>query len=622
MKERWEAIFPLAEEAFSQEGVAIIRRALEEIETRSKTPSLGFEMALLLLDIFPDLDTVIAGMFAEAGDFFGENEIEQSYGQSISLLTKSFLDLHFQEKMSSLYRKKQLLRSIFLGLLRDHRILFFLLADRLLCIREYFFFHQDEKEALAKEAFEVLAPLSSRLGIRTYKEEFQDSAFRILYPNDYARVSEQMSYLLANNMSFLESIEEKISTTLAQKNIAFVITSRKKGLYSIFKKLKEKGLSNIFDIFDIFALRIVVNTIEDCYRTLGIIHQIGIPVLGRVKDYIASPKSNGYQTLHTIILVGASDWETEEINPLEIQIRTRKMNENAEKGVASHLFYKERETRTFSLFSSEKWMKNLDQANGHGNSSDFLADFSENIFKGRIFVFTDHGDVKELPKNSTPVDFAFAVHTEVGERCIGSRVNGKMVPLDTKLQNGDTVEILIRTNAIPHEHWLSFVKSSAAKNRIRSFFRKKEKEEFFRIGKKMLNTELRKKKLPLLDQKLTLLQNFQKLYKYAKSKEDVVEAIGSGDFKIIDVFQRLFPKKIEESEHQKKRILVSSDKKKELRIAGEKGIQTHMACCCNPKEGDDVVAYTTIFHSISIHKKSCKFVKNFDESRILDAKWE
>ena len=623
MTKRWESLYPRAAEIFLKEDLSLFYRAIEDIDARSKTPSLGLEVASFLIDIFPDVTTVIAGMFAESGDFFKEHEIEEQYGMGVAMLTQRFLELRFQNDSSDASRRKLLLKNIFLGLLKDYKTLFFLLADRLLHIRENFPISDEERVSFAKESFEVLSPLASRLGIHTYKEEFQDHAFRILYPNEYSEISRQMAYLLANNMGFLETVEEKISTILSQKNISFFIASRKKGLYSIFKKLQGKGLSKISDIFDVFALRIVVNTVENCYRTLGIVHQIGVPVLGRVKDYIASPKSNGYQTLHTTILIGSKDWETE-VNPIEIQIRTREMHESAEMGVASHLSYKEKETGATSFLSREEWIKKLERINERNNYSNFLHDFSENIFKDRIFVFTDHGDVKELVKGSSPVDFAYAVHTEVGDRCIGARVNGKMVPLDSRLQNGDTVEILTRTNATPHEHWLSFVKSPFAKNRIRAFFRKQEKEHFFRIGKKVLNDELRRRKLPLLDQKLTLLQDFQKIYKYAKCKEDVIEAIGSGLAKPADVFQRLFPnsKKIDLPDFKKKQLVSQKHSSNGLCVAGEKGIETHVARCCNPKEGDEVIGYSTISHSISVHKKSCKFVKNFDKSRLLEVSWE
>ncbi|QQR84306.1 bifunctional (p)ppGpp synthetase/guanosine-3',5'-bis(diphosphate) 3'-pyrophosphohydrolase [Candidatus Peregrinibacteria bacterium] len=455
----------------------------------------------ILLDLKPDEDSIVTSLLH---DVLEDTDIPlerltDEFGEKITPLLKGL------EKLGKVHysgRDRQIenLRKMFMAMAKDLRVILIKLADRLHNMRTLGSLKKEEKKArVAQETLEIYSPIAARLGIYKIKDEMDEIGFQYVFPKEFERIQEELKELTGEQENIIRKAKHKLLGALKKEGIEASIAGRVKSSFSIHKKLKNKGKNYVSELYDIFALRILVPNEADCYRTLGVIHKLWTPVPRRFKDYIAVSKANGYQSLHTT-LIGLSDSGG---HPMEVQIRTEDMNRVAEFGVAAHWSYKE----GYALEQEKKleWIKNLVELHENlKNNNEVIETLNVDVFHDRIFVLTPDGDVYDLPQKATPVDFAYSVHTQVGHCCKGAKVNGKIVPLDYELKNGQIVEIITSNQENPNRYWLSFAVTNHAITRIKQWFNSQDHDKLFAMGKEQLNKTLRQLNQPLLDQNYTL----------------------------------------------------------------------------------------------------------------------
>ena len=473
----------------------------------------------------------------------------------------------------------------------------------------------------AKQILDIFAPLAARLGLSSIKSELEDIAFEILYPARYSFIKQEVEKKYIQREKTVENLKKQIKIFMKELNIEGEITGRKKHIYSINKKLLEKG-GNLDKIYDLVAVRAILSSIADCYALLGKINENFTPLQNRFKDYISIPKSNGYQSLHTTIWFEGS--------PVEIQIRTLLMHRHAEFGVAAHWMYKEKRQKQDSLDERLGWVREIMENEKHMSSEEIINSLKVDIYDGEIFVQTPKGKVLHMPENSTPIDFAYLIHSEIGNQCIGAKVNGKMQPITKPLANGDIVEIITNPNSKgPSRDWLKVVKTSQAKNKILSFFRKEMKEENIKNGKTMFEQAI--KNLGYSVTKVTEKKYLSTLLdKYNFSEiEEMFASIGCGAYsakvfagKIIQIYQQALKKQQENIQiaHIETQSPPPSDKK--INIKGVNNLMIKFAKCCCPIEGDDIVGFISQGRGIIIHRKICPNISFFDKNRLIDVDWQ
>lgn len=509
----------------------------------------------------------------------------------------------------------------------DIRVIFVKLADRLHNMKTLGYTDKQKQIDKAKETLEIYAPLAHRLGMYSIKWELEDLCLRFIDPDAYYKLVEAISQRRNEREKFIKDIIEAIKVKLAEVNIEADIEGRPKHFYSIYRKMKEQN-KEIDQIFDLFALRVIVNSVKDCYAVLGIVHEMYRPLPGRFKDYIAMPKANGYQSLHTT-LVGKTG------HPFEIQIRTWDMHRTAEYGLAAHWKYKEKTTdKTDSFDEKMSWIRRtVEWQKETKDGKEFLDSLKLDLFSDDVFVFSPKGDVYQLPVHSTPIDFAYRVHSEIGNKMVGARVNDKMVPIGYELQNGDVVEIIISANSKgPSRDWLNIVKSANARAKMIQWFKKEGYDENVESGKEVVERELKRLRLQFNDlfrpEWVEILLN-----KYTFNKlDDCFAAIGYGAIPVGKIIGRLR----EEYDKEKKteippEVNVKNDDAKKIRKAPPSGIivkgidncLVRLSKCCNPLPGDEIVGYITKGRGVSIHRSDCPNVTNYtdDINRLIDVEW-
>lgn len=555
-------------------------------------------IAALLHDVLEDTKTTL-------------EEIKEKFGSKVAQLVDGVTKL---KGIRYYGEKKQLedLRKMFIAMAQDVRVVLIRLADRLHNLRTIKFLPNEKKERIARQTIEIYAPLADRLGIGQWRGELEDLAFPYYLSREYKWTKSLLSEDFKKRHLYIKNIISYLKSLLKREGIKFInIDGRVKHLFSLYKKLLRYD-KDISKIYDLEAVRIIVPTVEDCYKSLGIIHKHFKPLLGRIKDYISMPKPNGYQALHTTVFAL-------EGKILEIQIKTLKMHKEAEWGIASHFLYAEEKE---SLKTEEERVKWVSQLVGWQKEISNLDEFSEilkkDIFENRIYVFTPKGDIKELPEKASPVDFAYEVHTEIGNRCIGAKVNGKIVPLHTPLNNGDIVEILVSKRLRgPSHDWLTFVKTKKAQSKIRSWFRKQNREKNLEMGKKILKDFLKNFfKKNLEDISLEQLRKAALELKY-KEVDDLFVGLGEGCL----IPSRLVKELGLGKEFQvpvKRKIKV---KKQDILIEGEGDILYKIASCCRPQSGELIVGYLLQGGGITVHKKNCKNISKKSKDKILKATW-
>jgi len=591
------------------------------------------EVAKILSELKMGSKTVIAGLLHDVIEdtTHNEKEINDLFGAQVASFVSAVTNLtlvDFGEFVDSdvLQEKKrelniESLRRLFLSMAGDIRVVLIKLADRLHNMRTLEFLPKEKRVRIAQETLEVFAPLANRLGMGAIKADLEDLSFKYLLPDDYSEIQNRTKKLFTGSKKELKKMEDFIKKSFKDSGIEDVkIGSRAKHFYSIFKKLKKT--SGDFDqIYDLMALRIIVPEMEDCYKALGIIHTNFKPLIYRIKDYIALPKPNGYKSLHTTVF-GIDGMI------YEIQIRTKEMHEEAEMGVAAHWNYHEKK-QLIHLGKShgftdkkDSWVKALLTWDKEATEDDeFFEGLKIDVFKDRIFIFSPKGDIYDLPEGSTPIDFAYAVHSRLGEKLIGVKVNGKICPIDAKLANRDIVEIITSSSSKgPKKDWLSFAITSKAKQNIRSYFRKKDKNFNAINGKNELEENISHFGYSLGKfSKEAIIKKLEKLP--YKSLDDIYSAIGEGSLSAKRIASKLVP-------DEPKIVIEVVDKKElkdsygtDLEVFGTGNLLFNIAPCCKPKKGDDILGFITKEKGISVHKNTCKNILNASKERILAVNW-
>mgnify|MGYP004636041737 FL=1 len=574
------------------------------------------EVTKILMELNVDDTTIIASLLHEVinnGSKTYEDLVED-FGEDIAKIVLSVskinkLELPDNNESSVIY-----LRKILVGLAEDVRVLYIKLADRLHNMRTNWAINPQKQKQKAEETMSVLVPIAHRLGINSIKSELENLSLYYLKPDVYNDILEKLNETVDELNDCLEEMKESLIELLTDAGIKFEIKGRVKSVYSIYNKLSNGKEWN--KIYDILALRIFVEEESECYQVIGLIHSRFRPMPKRFKDYIASPKENMYQSLHTTVY-GV------EGHVFEVQVRTYEMDEIAEKGIASHWSYKEKGTKKIQNVMEQKleMFRNVIEASHNDTDADFENTVNSDIFSDLIYAYTPKGDVVELPAGSTPIDFAYRIHSHVGDTTVGAIVNDQIVPLSYELKNDDVVNIKTNNNSSPNKDWLSFVKTSQAKNKIKAYFSKQDKEEYIQKGKSILEAELRKRKLSFND----VLNNetINKIVKDLKMKDldEIYLSIGSLRFTASYIINLTKEDKheVDDALFERKVNTPKINYKSDILVEGIPDIMVNIAKCCMPIKGDEIVGYITKGQGISVHKKGCSNVPNND--RVVSVSW-
>ena len=576
-------------------------------------------VANILCDIKADCSTICAALLHEVIDTceVDVEELEELFGKDIVQLVESITKINrinFAGDTEAVIANQ---RKILVGLTEDVRVMFIKLADRLHNMRTLWALPEKEQREKAKETLDIFTPIAHRLGINSIKSELEDLSLRYLKPDVYFQIVEKLNKSKVQRDNYINKMKESISSLLTENGIEHKIKGRSKSIYSIYKKL-DKGKT--FDqIYDFLALRVYVETKEQCYQVLGLIHSKFKPMPNRFKDYIAMPKTNMYQSLHTTVF-GIEGMV------FEVQIRTYEMDKVAENGIASHWSYKEGKSDMQSQMEQKLQFFRVLMELNNNNSSDqeYIDTVKEDVFNESVYVFTPDGDVIELPKGSTPIDFAYRVHSKVGDTMIGALVNDTIVPLDYVLKDNDIVKIKTNKSSTPSREWINIAYTTQAKSKIKAFFNKTIKEDYAQEGEELLNNELKKRKISLAS--FYTQDNLNKIFQYFKIAEinELYISIGNNKFTPTQVINALY-----EEEKSKEQIVldrlqnktsIAHNLKNNILVEGIDDIKVNIASCCKPICGDDIVGYITKGHGITIHRSICPNISDFNE-RFIDVKW-
>ena len=594
-------------------------------------------VAYILADVGLDDSTICAALLHDVIEDTDvtDQDIRKQFGDEIADMVEGVTKLGTMNFVSVEERQVEDYRKMFLAMGKDIRVILIKLADRLHNMRTLKFLKRDRQIANAKETMEIYAPLANRLGLYSMKWELEDLSFKYLHPDEYHELVEGINKKREERLQFIEKIMADIRVQLKKQHIDAEVTGRAKHLYSIYRKMKRDN-KTLDQIYDLFALRILVNSVKDCYAALGVVHEMYSPMPGRFKDYIAVPKPNMYQSIHTTLL-------GEKGTPFEVQIRTWDMHRVAEYGIAAHWAYKEasyfgkkqavkvEEDKLAWLRETLEWQKDMQ------DPQEFLDTLRTELFVDEVYVFTPKGAIKVLPRGATPIDFAYSVHAEVGNHMTGCKINSKMMPIITPLKSGDIIEILTSENSKgPSRDWLKFVKSTGAKNKIKAWFKKALREENIEKGKELIEKEI--KRLGFTHAELFKNQYIEPMlekYRY-KTLEEMYAAVGFGANSPVKIIARVlqeYRKEHQEINVEEKIQELSKDQKdRKARAAAAssgvvvKGIDNclvKLSKCCNPLPGDEIVGYITKGRGVSVHRKDCVNVKDLltEENRMIDVEW-
>ncbi|TDJ45648.1 MAG: bifunctional (p)ppGpp synthetase/guanosine-3',5'-bis(diphosphate) 3'-pyrophosphohydrolase [Gammaproteobacteria bacterium] len=530
-------------------------------------------------------------------------DIEKEFGRGVALLVNgvSKLDkLHFDSVAEA---QAESFRKMLLAMVKDLRVILVKLADRLHNMQTIDALEPQKRRRIAKETLEIYAPIANRLGIYSLKIELEDLGFKTYCPFRYRVLERSLRKARGSQKQFLRKIESNLRKNLADQSIESQLVTREKHLYGIYSKMRRKHL-HLSDIVDAFGLRIIVADIDSCYRVLGLVHQLYKPMPGRFKDYISIPRVNGYQSLHTTLFGPGG-------TPLEVQIRTEEMDRVAERGIAAHWQYKAVDKHTYNAEArAREWLTGLMEMQKAGNSEEFLETVKVDLFPDKVYVFTPKGDIMRLPRGATAVDFAYAVHTDVGNRCVAVKIDRRLVPLKTALSNGETVEILTARGAKPNPTWVNFVTTAKARNAIRTYLKGLRRDEARELGRRLLSQALRPYSLNLRRLRKAQLETLLKELQ-ADDMEDVYEQLGLGE-RLAPVLAGMLAQQEISADGE------ITEQRKPLDIAGIEGLVVSYARCCNPIPGDEVIGFMSSGRGMVIHRTSCH---NVIEDRNHPTKW-
>ena len=595
------------------------------------------EVATILAELGMDTSTIVAGLLHDVIEDteYTYDDIKKIFGEEVANLVSGVTKITKMEYKSKEEQQADNFRKMLLAMADDIRVIIIKLADRLHNMRTLKYRKKEKQKKTAMETLDIYAPLAHRLGISKIKWELEDLSFRYIHEEEYYDLVKQVAEKRAEREIYIKNIIEEMYNKLEEAGIDSDIDGRPKHFFSIYKKMVNKNKS-IEQIFDLTAIRVLVNTVKDCYEVLGIVHTIYKPIPGRFKDYIAMPKPNMYQSLHTTV-IGPQG------KTFEIQIRTFEMHRTAEYGIAAHWKYKEgdnnSEIKEKNFESKLVWLRDmLEFQKETADAEEFIEGFKIDLFTDEIFLFTPKGVVIDLPNGATPIDFAYRIHTDIGNKCVGAKVNGKIVPLDYKLKTGEIVEVLTSNNAKgPNIDWLNIAKSNQAKSKIRSWFKKSKKEENISKGKEVFEKELKKQGVHFAD--IAKGETYEKFVKRnnINCMDDLYALIGLGAisassfiWKLKDenkskdekVIEENTNKIIEENIFKAKRKTV--DNTVGITVKGVDNIMIRFAKCCNPVPGDDIMGYITKGRGVSVHRADCGNLKSLimeDGAKVVDVSW-
>ena len=583
------------------------------------------EVAGILTQLKLDVASVATGLLHDAVEdtLTTPKEIRENFGEEIAQLVDGLTKISQISLRSSEEGQAENFRKMILAMVKDIRVILVKLADRLHNMRTLSYHSSEKQMEIAQETLDIYTPLAQRLGIDWIKSELENLAFQYLHPNTYQDIQRKIAKKEKESARYIDEVKRTLLKKLYENRIEGEVTGRIKQIYSIYLKMKDQNID--FDqVYDITAFRVIVNTIKEVYDVLGIIHSLWKPIPGKFKDYIGLPKENMYQALHTSVIGLYGE-------RIEIQIRTHEMHQIAEEGIAAHWKYKEGRLIEEADDKRFTWLRQLlEWQRDLKDNAEFLETVKVDLFPNEVYVFTPKGEVKQFPRGSTPIDFAYSIHSDVGNRCVGAKVNGKIVPLKYEFRSGDTVEIMTSPGQKPSKDWLKFVKTSRAKTKIRQWFKAEEMEKSINLGKEILDKELRKYNL----QQAKLIKSGE-LIKVANEfsfheVDDLIAAVGYGKVTANQIIGKILPpERLEQKEEQEegrlKRLIqkvTRSGSKDALLIKGVDNIVVRYAGCCNPLPGEKVVGFITRGRGVTIHTSDCKNVMDDDPHRKVEVEWD
>ena len=589
------------------------------------------EVAYILSELEMNMEGIVAALLHDVVEDteYTIDDIRMLFGEEVAFLVDGVTKLsqfHYKDKED---QQTENFRKMFLAMAKDIRVVIIKLADRLHNMRTLGVFRQEKQERIARETMEIYAPLAHRLGIYNIKWELEDLCFYYLHREEYYDLVRQMRQKRKVREEIVNDTMKVLQQHIKESGITTTITGRPKHFYSIYKKMKRDN-KDLSQIYDLYAVRVIVDTIPQCYAILGIAHSLWKPLPNRFKDYIAVPKPNMYQSLHTTV-IGTKG------QPVEIQIRTWEMHHISEYGIAAHWRYKEGNKAGSKNFDQKiSWLRRLLEWQDTSNSKEFLNALKLDVFSDEVFVFTPKGDVINLPKGSISIDFAYRIHTEVGNRCVGAKVNNKIVPLDTKLKNGDIVSVITSKTGKPSYDWINMVGASESKAKIRSWFKKEYRPENISRGQELLLEEL--ERLGYKAKEVASKERLKEVGKYFNhiSEDDILAAVGYGGIAIKSVILKLVDLYKKDENIEKVTSLKTAKDFENLKmhsikkysgtgilVKGQEGLEVHLAKCCNPVPGDKIIGYVTRVRGVSVHCLDCPNAINFmDKEREIEVEWE
>ena len=579
------------------------------------------EVAGILSEMRLDAESIAAGLLHDVIEDTKATaeEIEDMFGPEVTHIVSGVTKLSKLTFDSKQARQAESIRKMLLAMADDIRVILIKLADRVHNMKTLQFHKENKRRAIAKETIDIYAPIAARLGIYWIKNELEDMSFRYLQPHEYNNIERLINKDNEEREKYIQKVKSYIEDKMAASGLASEVLGRHKHYYSIYQKMIQQNLS-FEDVYDIIAFRIILNTIPKCYEALGIVHSLWKPIAKKFKDYIGVPKANMYQSLHTTVIGPYGE-------RIEIQIRTREMDQVAKSGIAAHWSYKEGKRVDNQASEKFAWIQNLVE-----NQAEFLdpQEFLENVridlFPDEVYVFTPQGEIKSLPRGATPVDFAYLIHSEVGNQCTGAKVNGRMVPLKFELQTGNIIEIITSKGSHPSKDWLNFVKTVKARSRIRQWIKIQEKERSLTLGREMCEKTFRKYKLNFnmlvkSDEMREVVAHFG-----FKTVEDLIASIGYGKTTPLQIVRRLAlkTKSIDEDDSLFNKLISRVRKKKPsggVVVKGVDDILIKFGKCCQPVPGDDITGYITRGYGVTVHRSSCVNALKMSPERRIDVEW-
>ncbi|HPN97248.1 MAG TPA: bifunctional (p)ppGpp synthetase/guanosine-3',5'-bis(diphosphate) 3'-pyrophosphohydrolase, partial [Syntrophorhabdaceae bacterium] len=575
------------------------------------------EVAYTLTKMNLDISSVVSGLLHDTieDSYVSKSEIEENFGTEVAELVDGVTKIGQIPLKTSEDSKVETFRKMLLAMSKDIRVILIKLADRYHNMKTLNFLNSNRQIDIARETMDIYAPLAHRLGIEWLKGELEDEAFKYLLPLEYKNVVSKITKKRKERDTYIEEVIELLKGKFQQFKLDAEIFGRAKKLYSIYRKTILEKLE-LDDIYDLTAFRVIVNNVKDCYLALGLIHSFFKPIPGKFNDYIALPKPNMYQSLHTKVVGPYGE-------KIEIQIRTHEMHKIAEEGIAAHWKYKEG-----SVFDPKEdkifgWLRRLIESQQElKDNKEFMEIFKIDLFPDEIYVFTPRGDVKELSKGSTPVDFAYAIHSQLGHTCVGAKVNGRLVPLKYELKSGDTVDIQTNQAHKPSKDWLNFVKTSRAKTKIRQWIKAEQRERSIELGKSLIDKELSKYDLSLTKMlKTGELLGLAKEFSF-ETVDDLFAGVGYGLYSPMQVLGKIIPEVEKPGKLQQIISNIKNGKDNAIRVQGVDGMVVRFAKCCNPIPGDIIFGFITRGRGLTIHAADCPNIHTYDEQRKIDVTWE